>query len=232
MSNVLKVSNVSKFYDKKQVLKNLSFSVQNGSIAGLLGPNGSGKTTLIKIINSLIDDFSGEIEVCNKKISVETKEMISYLPDVDFLRQDMKIKTIIEMYSDFFKSFDRVKAREMLKAVGLDETNYIKELSKGNKEKLQLVLTMAREAKLYIFDEPIAGVDPAARDFIIDTIIKNYHEDGSILISTHLISDIEHVIDKVIFIKNGEKVLDDDGENIRIKNNKSIDAVFREVFKC
>lgn len=232
MSEILKVSNVTKFYGSKKALNSLSFNVEKGSITGLLGPNGSGKTTIIKIINSLIDDFTGEVLICGEKISTSTKESISYLPDVDFLRTDMKILSTINMYSDFFKSFDKVKALEMLKVVGLDETNRIKQLSKGNKEKLQLVLTMARQAKLYIFDEPIAGVDPASRDFIIDTIIKNYHEDGSILISTHLISDIEHVIDKVIFIKNGDKVLDDDAENIRLKNKKSIDAVFREVFKC
>lgn len=232
MSEILKVSNVTKFYGSKKALNSLSFNVEKGSITGLLGPNGSGKTTIIKIINSLIDDFTGEVLICGEKISTSTKESISYLPDVDFLRTDMKISNTINMYSDFFKSFDKVKALEMLKVVGLDETNRIKQLSKGNKEKLQLVLTMARQAKLYIFDEPIAGVDPASRDFIIDTIIKNYHEDGSILISTHLISDIEHVIDKVIFIKNGDKVLDDDAENIRLKNKKSIDAVFREVFKC
>ncbi len=232
MNEILKVSNVSKFYGRKQALNNLSFNVEKGSITGLLGPNGSGKTTIIKIINSLIDDYSGEVLICNKKIGTNTKELISYLPDVDFLRNDMKIKSTVDMYSDFFKSFDKVKAHEMIKVVGLDETNRIKELSKGNKEKLQLVLTMSRQAMLYIFDEPIAGVDPAARDFIIDTIIKNYHEDGALLISTHLISDIEHIIDKVIFIKDGVKVLDDDGENIRVNHNKSIDAVFREVFKC
>jgi len=229
---ILKVSDVSKFYGKKQALKNLSFNVENGSITGLLGPNGSGKTTIIKIINSLIDDFSGDVSICGEKIGISVKELISYLPDVDFLRTDIKIKETIEMYGDFFKSFDKVKAREMIKALDLDETLRIKQLSKGNKEKLQLTLTMARQAKLYIFDEPIAGVDPAARDFIIETIIKNYHEEGSILLSTHLIRDIEHIIDKVIFIKEGEKVLDDDSENIRIKNNKSIDSLFREVFKC
>ncbi|MCL2322133.1 MAG: ABC transporter ATP-binding protein [Oscillospiraceae bacterium] len=232
MSEILKVSNVTKFYGIKKALNDLSFSVEKGSITGLLGPNGSGKTTLIKIVNSLIDDFTGEVSICGEKISTSTKEFISYLPDVDFLRTDMKIISTLNMYSEFFKSFDKVKALEMLKVVGLDEKDRIKQLSKGNREKLQLVLTMARQAKLYIFDEPIAGVDPAARDFIIETIIKNYHEDGSLLISTHLISDIEHIIDKVIFIKNGEKVLDDDAENIRLKNNKSIDGVFREVFKC
>lgn len=232
MNEILKVKDVSKFYGRKQALKNLSFTIESGSITGLLGPNGSGKTTIIKIINSLIDDFSGEVSICGEKLGTSVKEMISYLPDVDFLRTDMKIKSTVEMFSDFFKSFDKVKAQEMLKVLNLDESLRIKQLSKGNKEKFQLVLTMARQARLYIFDEPIAGVDPAARDFIIDTIIKNYHEEGSILISTHLIRDIEHVIDKVIFIKDGEKILDDESENIRSKHNKSIDALFREEFKC
>ena len=228
---ILSICEVSKSYLKKKALDNVSFDLYKGQIVGLLGPNGSGKTTLIKIINTLITDYTGEVLVCGNKPGVQTKKFVSYLPDVEFLRADMKIKTAIGMYGDFFGDFDKMKANEMIKIVKLEESMRINSLSKGMREKLQLVLTMARRAKLYIFDEPIAGVDPAARDFILETIIKNYNEEGAILFSTHLISDVEPILNRAIFIKEGQVIIDGDVNALREERKSSIDQIFREEFR-
>ena len=228
---VLQIQNLTKKYGAKQALNNVSFEIGEGTITGLLGPNGSGKTTLIKIINNLITDYTGKVLVCGQPLGIGAREKISYLPDCEFLRREIRISTAIDMYDDFFSDFDRMKAGEMLKTVKLEPKMRINTLSKGMNEKLQLVLTMSRAASLYIFDEPIAGVDPAARDFILDTIIRNYREEASILISTHLISDIEHLIDRVIFIKEGSVVLDKESDTLRGEQGKSVDQIFREVFR-
>lgn len=228
---VLQLKNVTKKYGSKTALDGVSFDIGEGSITGLLGPNGSGKTTLIKIINNLITDYTGSVLVCGQPLGIGAREKISYLPDKEYLRREMRISTVIGMYSDFFRDFDRSKALEMLGTVKLEPGMRISTLSKGMNEKLQLVLTMSRAASLYVFDEPIAGVDPAARDFILDTIIRNYREEASILISTHLISDIEHLIDRVIFIKEGRIALDRDSDGLRGEQGKSVDQIFREVFR-
>jgi ABC-2 type transport system ATP-binding protein len=232
MSTILSINNVSKKYNKKVALENVSFEIQSGQIVGLLGPNGSGKTTLIKIINTLITNYTGTVSVCGHAPGIASKGLTSYLPDVEFLRKDIRISTALKMYADFFSDFDITKAREMLVLVKLDERAIIRTLSKGMKEKLQLVLTMSRKAMLYIFDEPIAGVDPAARQFILDTIIRNYNENGAILFSTHLITDVEGIITRAIFLKEGRIVLDGDADAIRAERGMSIDQLFREEFRC
>lgn len=232
MDSILSVQNICKSYPGKTALSNVSFEVGAGQIVGLLGPNGSGKTTLIKIINTLITNYTGEVRVCGQPLGIHSKAKISYLPDADFLRKDMRIATLVRMYGDFFADFDQVKAREMLKLVNLQENSTVRTLSKGMNEKLQLVLTMSRKAMLYVFDEPIAGVDPAARDFILETIIRNYNEQGAILFSTHLISDVEGVITRAVFLKDGSVILDGEADALRAERGKSIDQIFREEFKC
>ena len=232
MNTILSVKNVRKSYGRKLALDGLSFEIAPNQIVGLLGPNGSGKTTIIKLINTLITDYTGEILVCGKPPGIESKKQVSYLPDRPFLRSDLRIKTVVDMYADFFADFDKTKALQMLETMLLEPTARIKSLSKGMKEKLQLVLVMSRVAKLYIFDEPIAGVDPAARDVILNTIIKNFSDGASMLISTHLISDVENVLDRVLFIRDGKIVADDTADNLRGREGKSIDRIFREGFKC
>ena len=218
---VLECTGVSKKYGKKEVLKNINLQLERGKIIGLLGPNGSGKTTLIKIIN-----VSGE------QIGIESKKIISYLPDRTYLADWMKVKDIVGMFDDFYKDFSREKAEDMLKRLNINEDDRLKTLSKGNKEKVQLILVMSRQAQLYLLDEPIGGVDPAARDYILNTIITNYNPDASVVISTHLISDVEKVLDEAIFINNGEIVLHESVDDIREKYSTSVDGYFREVFKC
>ena len=232
MDSILSVRGVGKSYPNLTALNNVSFEVYAGQIVGLLGPNGSGKTTLIKIINTLITNHTGEVRVCGQPLGVGSKAAISYLPDTAYLRRDMSIASLLGMYSDFFPDFDIAKAREMVRMVGLQETLRVRVLSKGMNEKLQLVLTMSRQAMLYIFDEPIAGVDPAARDFILNTIIRNYNEKGAILFSTHLISDVEGVISRAIFLKNGQVILDGEADALRAERGLSIDQIFREEFRC
>ncbi|MCL1819857.1 MAG: ABC transporter ATP-binding protein [Oscillospiraceae bacterium] len=232
MSTILSIQNVSKTYNKQVALENVSFNVYSGQIVGLLGPNGSGKTTLIKIINSLITNYEGEISICGHEPGIAAKGLTSYLPDVEFLRKDLRVSTALKLYADFFSDFDIAKAREMLVLVKLNERQIIRTMSKGMKEKLQLVLTMSRRAMLYIFDEPIAGVDPAARQYILDTIIRNYNEKGAILFSTHLITDVEGLISRAVFIKEGRIVLDGEADAIRAERGMSIDQLFREEFKC
>ena len=229
---VLECTGVSKKYGKKEVLKNINLQFERGKIIGLLGPNGSGKTTLIKIINGLLTADEGDIKVSGEQIGIESKKIISYLPDRTYLADWMKVKDIVGMFDDFYKDFSREKAEDMLKRLNINEDDRLKTLSKGNKEKVQLILVMSRQAQLYLLDEPIGGVDPAARDYILNTIITNYNPDASVVISTHLISDVEKVLDEAIFINNGEIVLHESVDDIREKYSTSVDGYFREVFKC
>lgn len=229
---VLECTGVYKKYGNKEVLKNINLQLERGKIIGLLGPNGSGKTTLIKIINGLLTADAGDIKVSGEQIGIESKKIISYLPDRTYLADWMKVKDIVGMFDDFYKDFSREKAEDMLKRLNINEDDRLKTLSKGNKEKVQLILVMSRQAQLYLLDEPIGGVDPAARDYILNTIITNYNPDASVVISTHLISDVEKVLDEAIFINNGEIVLHESVDDIREKYSTSVDGYFREVFKC
>lgn len=229
---ILQCTNLSKSFGAKQALSGINLSLEKGRIVGLLGPNGSGKTTLIKLCNGLITPTTGSVLIDGKAPGVETKSLVSYLPEKTYLNDWMKVSDIFSFFRDFYADFDISKARGMLGNLGISENERLKTLSKGTGEKVQLILVMARQARLYILDEPIGGVDPAARDYILNTIIKNYNPDSTVIISTHLISDIEAVLDDVIFLKNGEIVLVSTVDDIRERNGKSVDALFREVFKC
>lgn len=232
MNELLTCNQLTKKYGQKAVLSSLNLTLESGHIIGLLGPNGSGKTTFIKLINGLLTPTSGEILIQGMKPGVETKKIVSYLPDKNYLSDWMTTKDLIRFFSDFYSDFKDQKAYDMLQRLNLDPKQKLKTMSKGTKEKVQLVLVMSREAKLYCLDEPIGGVDPATRDYILNTIINNYKEDASVLISTHLISDVESILDHVIFIKNGELTLSSSVDDIRAKEGMSVDALFREVFKC
>lgn len=231
MSEILRCENLTKNYGSLVAVNNLSLCIEGGKIVGLLGPNGSGKTTLIKMINGLLQPNSGGLTVCGHKIGVESKKLVSYLPDNIYLNTWMRVEQIIEQFADFYEDFRVELAYEMLSRLGIDRKKKLKTLSKGNKEKVALILVMSRNAKLYVLDEPIAGVDPATRDYIISTIINNYNPEASVIISTHLISDIEEVLDEVIFIKDGNLVLHRSADDIRAENGSSVDALFREVFR-
>nr|WP_314278805.1 ABC transporter ATP-binding protein [uncultured Peptostreptococcus sp.] len=231
-NTILYVDQVRKSYGKKRVLKNMSFSIERGKIVGLLGQNGCGKTTLIKLINGLIPITDGTIRVGGKKIGKETKAIISYLPERTYLNNWMRVKDILDFFEDLFEDFDRQRAEIMLKDMKISLSDKLKNLSKGTKEKIQLVLVMSRQAELYILDEPIAGVDPAARSYIMKTILTNLPEESSLLIVTHLISDIETICDEIIFVDDGSVLIHDETEALREKYGKSIDAIFREEFKC
>lgn len=232
MSILLECHNLTKKYGTTTALDNLNLSIESGKIIGLLGPNGSGKTTLIKLINGLLTPTAGSVVIKGSTPGVETKKIISYLPEKTYLNSWMKVEDLVEYFSDFYPDFRKDRAYTMLQNLGIDPESKLRTLSKGTKEKVQLILVMSREAELYVLDEPIAGVDPAARDYILNTIITNYNENASILISTHLISDIESVLDDVIFIKNGEVTMHSAVDEIRETKNKSVDALFREVFAC
>ncbi len=231
MSAILECKNLSKAYGNKTALSHINLTLESGRIIGLLGPNGSGKTTLIKLLNGLLTPSEGELYVNQTPIGIETKKIISYLPDQTYLNGSMRIREIIRFFKDFYEDFDETKAYDMLKKLNIEPTAKLKTMSKGTKEKVQLILIMSRRAKLYVLDEPIAGVDPAARDYILNTILNNYAEDATIIISTHLISDIENILDEVIFIKDGQISLTSSVDKIREENGKSVDALFREVFK-
>lgn len=231
-NTVLYVDQVRKSYGNKRVLKNMSFSIEKGKIVGFLGPNGCGKTTLVKLINGLMPVTDGVILVGGKKISKETKAMVSYLPERTYLNNWMKVKDILDFFEDLFEDFDRQRAEQMFSDMKIGLNEKLKNLSKGTKEKVQLVLVMSRQADLYILDEPIAGVDPAARSYIMKTIFTNLPEESSLLIVTHLISDIETICDEVIFVNDGSVVLHEETEALREKYGKSIDAIFREEFRC
>lgn len=232
MNTIVECKNLSKAYGKKTALSHINLALESGHIIGLLGPNGSGKTTLIKLLNGLLTPSEGELYIGENPIGVESKKIVSYLPDQTYLNGNLKVREIIHYFKDFYADFDENRAYDMLKKLKIQPEHKLKTMSKGTKEKVQLILVMSRRAKLYILDEPIAGVDPAARDYILDTILSNYDEDATILISTHLISDIENILDKVIFIKDGQIVLTSSVDKIREEQQKSIDTLFREVFKC
>ena len=231
-SIILECKNLVKKFSNKDALKGINLKVKKGRIVGLLGPNGSGKSTLIKLANSLLTPTSGEILIDGKKPGIESKEIVSYLPERTYLNNWMKVSDIINFFSDFYKNFNKDKAYDMLQKLNINPNDKLKTMSKGTKEKVQLILVMSREAKLYLLDEPIAGVDPAARDYILNTIINNYSEDATIIISTHLISDIERILDDVIFISYGDIYLSKSVDEIRENEGKSVDALFREVFRC
>ncbi|MBR6033775.1 MAG: ABC transporter ATP-binding protein [Clostridia bacterium] len=228
---LLEVKNLNKSFDNKEILKDINFSISGGKIVGLLGKNGAGKTTLIKLINDLLTPTSGEILVNGNKIGVESKRVISYLPEKTYLNKQMKVSEVINYFKDFYENFDSDKAQKLLKDLDLDINQHLSKMSKGMQEKVQLVLVMSRNADLYILDEPLGGVDPATRDYILDTILSNFNENASVLISTHLISDIERILDEVIFIDKGKIVLQSDADKLRNKEKSSIDEIFRRMFK-
>lgn len=230
--NIAEFKDVYKKYGKKQVLEEFNLSIPKGKIVGLLGPNGSGKTTMIKLLNGLTQCDKGNVFINGLKPSVKTKEIVSYLPDRNYLNEDMNVKELLKLFSDFYKDFDISKAKEMIKNLNLEENEKIRSMSKGTKEKVGLILVMSRNAKLYILDEPIGGVDPASRAYIIKTILKNFNEDSTLLIATHLINEIENICDEVIIISKGEILLKGNVDEIREEKGMSIDALFREEFKC
>lgn len=232
MSNLLEIQGLHKTYGKKTALNDINLSIEPGHIIGLLGPNGSGKTTLIKIICGLLQPTSGSVLVDGNPVGPKSKAIVSYLPDRTYLDESMTVGSAIDMFKYFYDDFDEKRAEEMLSSLNIDPKNKIKTLSKGNKEKVQLILVMSRRAKLYILDEPIAGVDPAARDYILRTIISNFEPSASLIIATHLISDVEPVLDEAIFLQNGSIKLFKSIDDIRAENAKSVDALFREVYRC
>ncbi len=229
---LLEIKDLNKSFDNKEILKDINLSIQSGKIIGLLGKNGVGKTTLIKLINDLLTPTSGEILINGQKIGVETKKVISYLPERTYLNKQMKVSEVISYFEDFYDNFDSKKAKKLLKDLDLDINQKLTKMSKGMQEKVQLVLVMSRNADLYVLDEPLGGVDPATRDYILDTILSNFNENASVIISTHLISDIEKILDEVIFIDKGQIVLQSDADKLRNKENASIDEIFRRMFRC
>lgn len=233
MSELVEIHNLTKSYDKrKEALHDLTLTLPRGRIVGLLGPNGSGKTTLIKLLNGLLVPDGGEILIDGEKPGPSTKAKVSYLPERTYLKNGATIRELLSFFQDFYEDFRTDRAKEMLAALRIEENARIRALSKGTREKVQLILVMSRDASLYILDEPIAGVDPAARDYILRTIITNYNENATVLISTHLITDIENILDEVIFMKEGRLLLQTSVEEIREEKGKSVDAYFREVFAC
>ena len=224
--------NLCKRYGSVQALDDVSFTVEPGRVVGLLGPNGSGKTTLIKLANGLLTPTGGELLINGQKPGKTTRAQVSYLPDRPCLPEWMSAEKLLNMFSDFYADFQPDKAREMLEKLGIDPKQKIKQMSKGTREKVQLILVMSRKAELYLLDEPIGGVDPATRDYILETIIRNYNPTASVVISTHLIADVEQVLDDVIFINRGRVVLKSSVDDIREQQGKSVDAYFREVFRC
>lgn len=236
MEGIITIKNVDYTYysyrKENYVFNQLNLSFEKGKVIGLLGPNGSGKTTLIKLLNGLLTPTKGEILINGHRPGVETKAVVSYLPERTYLQAGKTVKQMLDFFEDFYVDFSRERAVQMLQNLGIDEAAALKTLSKGTREKVQLILVMSRNALVYILDEPIAGVDPAARDYIIKTIIQNYNQDALVLLATHLITDVESILDEVVFIKNGEVVLQSGVDEIREAQNKSIDAYFREVFAC
>lgn len=233
MSELIEIHDLTKVYEKKKTaLEHLNLTIGRGRIIGLLGPNGSGKTTLIKLISGLLAPTQGEILINGNHPGAVTKAQISYLPDRTYLSSGMKVKDLVAFFADFYEDFRIERAKELLADLRIDEEARLKTLSKGTKEKVQLIMVMSRQAQLYLLDEPIAGVDPAARDYILRTIITNYNENATVLISTHLISDVENILDEVIFIRDGRILFQDTVEAIRERKGKSVDAYFREVFAC
>ncbi len=232
MEPIFECRHLTKTFPGKEALRDVSFSLEKGRIVGLLGPNGSGKSTLMKLANGLLYPTQGGILIDGMAPGVETKKVVSYLPDKNYLNDWMSVRQLVNFFGDFYEDFQKEAAVEMIQRLGIPMHAKLKTLSKGTKEKVQLILVMSRKAKLYLLDEPIGGVDPAARDYILHTIISNYSEDATVVISTHLISDVESILDQVLFISEGKILLDSPVDELREKNNMSVDAWFREVFKC
>ena len=229
---ILECENLSKNYGSVKALDNLTLKIESGKIVGLLGPNGHGKTTLIKTLSGLLSKDKGKVLIDGKRIGVGTKKIVSYLPERSYLSPEMKIKEVVSFFQEFYEDFDAKKADAMLGELSLDKESKLKSLSKGNREKVQLIMVMSRKAKLYLLDEPMGGVDPAARDYILKPIISNYSEDATVIISTHLIQDVEQILDEVVFLKEGKVMLHSDVDELRMEKEKSVDALFREVFSC
>lgn len=229
---LVKCNKLCKEFDNKKVLKDVNLTIPKGKIIGLLGKNGMGKTTFLKLINDLLTPTSGEVLINGEKPNINSKKLISYLPERTYLDKSMKISQIITFFDEFYDNFNKEKAIKLLKDLELDINSKVNKMSKGMQEKLQLILVMSREAELYILDEPLGGVDPATRDYILDTILSNFNEGASVIISTHIISDIERILDDVIFIDKGEIVLMSSADELRKKENASIDEIFRRCFKC
>lgn len=229
---ILECRQLTKWYGNVKALEAVNLSLEPGKIVGLVGPNGSGKTTLIKLAQHLLTPTEGEILVAGKTPGAETKAMVSYLPDRDFLPGWMNVDSLLDFYEDFYEDFDTARAEQMLNELGIDPRMNFKKLSKGTREKVQLIMSMSRCAAVYLLDEPIAGVDPAARDYILRTILGNYTQNGLVLISTHLIADVEPVLDEVVFLKQGHVELHDSADNLRAKTGMSVDGYFRELYRC
>lgn len=232
MNPIVQCNALTKRYSYLQALSAVDLTIERGKIVGLLGPNGSGKSTMIKLASGLLVPTSGEILISGKHPGIETKEIVSYLPERTYLNDWMRVGEMISFFGDFYSNFDKAKAFEMLQRLGINPNDRLKTMSKGTKEKVQLILVMSRDAELYLLDEPIGGVDPAARDYILNTILTNYNENATIIISTHLIADIEQILDEVIFICAGKVALTSTVDEIREGQGKSVDELFREVFKC
>ena len=232
MSEFIKIQDLNKKYGKKQVLKDVNLTLHGGQIVGLLGPNGSGKTTLIKVLNGLLKEYDGDVQIDQQAIGIHSKKIISYLPDEPYFENWMTTSDALNLFVDMYDDFDLNKALSLMERMDIEKKVKIKELSKGMKEKFQLILVMSRKAKIYILDEPLGGIDPAARELILDTILNNYAEDALVLLSTHLIADIEKIFDEGIFIKNGEIILHENSEDLRMKRQASINDIFKEEFKC
>lgn len=230
MANIIEVKDLSKYYFNKKALNSISLNIEMGKVVGILGPNGSGKTTLIKILAGILRQSNGEVTIDGKEPGVYTKSIISYLPDRNFLYDWMKISDAINMYKDFFQDFDEKRADELLEFMKLDKSMKVSDLSKGMKEKLNLTLILSRRAKVYILDEPIAGVDPVARDQILDAIITNYNKESSMIITTHLVRDMENIFDDVVFLRDGKIALQGNAEDLREEKNMKIDDLFKEIF--
>jgi len=229
--SLLEVKNISKSFDDTKIIDDVSFCVDEGKIVGLLGKNGSGKTTILKMINDLLTIDSGEIRVSGEKVGVTTKAMISYLPERSYLQNNQKVRNILDFFGEFYADFDRGKAERLLKDLDLSLDMNLSKMSKGMKEKVQLVLVMSRNAKLYILDEPLGGVDPATRDYILQTILSNFAEGSSLIITTHLVADVEKILDEVIIVDKGKIILNGDADELRKKEKKSIDEIFRSVLR-
>lgn len=232
MNPILECHSVTKTYRQTPALQDLSLVLEPGQIVGLLGPNGSGKTTFIKLLAGLLQPDAGQILIAGGPVGTRTKGLVSYLPDKPALKNRTKVSGLLQLFSDFYADFIPERAREMLDSLGISPDARMGELSKGTQEKVQLILVMSRKARLYLLDEPVGGVDPAARDYILRTIISNYEEDATVLLSTHLIADVEQVLDYVLFLQNGRLLLSDSVDHIRSQHGKSVDSYFREVFRC
>ena len=232
MTATFECRDLGKSFGSTQALRNVNISIAPGRVVGLLGPNGSGKTTLIKLANGLLSPSHGEVLICGEEPGPESKALVSYLPDKTCMPMWMNVEQLMDFFQDFYADFDRQRAETMLDRLGLDRKKKLRQMSKGTKEKVQLIMVMSRKAKLYLLDEPIGGVDPATRDYILDTIIRNYDPEAVVLISTHLISDVEKILDEVLFINQGQIALQASVDDIRQQYGKSVDEYFREVFKC